>query len=123
MSRPALHVAIVDDDAPVCRALARLLRASGFAVDTYASAREFLGSLAGTVPQCLVVDLRMPEMTGLDLHRQLVGVGMRIPTKTTCAPAFHVNAWEFVSLTYDSPTPPHVKTFACADSRFQRFTR
>ena len=77
---PATHIAIVDDDASVCRALARLLRASGFAVDTYVSAREFLGSLAGSTPECLVVDLRMPEMTGLELHQHLVRGGFHIPT-------------------------------------------
>jgi FixJ family two-component response regulator len=76
--RPIL-IAIVDDDASVGRAVARLLRASGFAVETYVSAHEFLDSLKGAAPQCLVVDFRMPEMTGLELHRHLVRAGIQIP--------------------------------------------
>jgi FixJ family two-component response regulator len=72
-------IAIVDDDASVGRAVARLLRASGFAVETYVSARDFLDSLTDTAPQCLIVDLKMPEMTGLELYRHLVRAGIRIP--------------------------------------------
>jgi FixJ family two-component response regulator len=80
VAQPATHVAIVDDDASVCRALARLLRTGGFAVDTYVSAHDFLGSLTLSIPDCLIVDLRMPEMTGLELHEQLVRTGFYIPT-------------------------------------------
>jgi FixJ family two-component response regulator len=77
---PVTNIAIVDDDASVCRALARLLRVSGFAANTYVSARQFLGSLALSIPECLIVDLRMPEMTGLELHQHLVRAGLHIPT-------------------------------------------
>jgi len=72
MNAPAPYVAIVDDDASVRKALARLLFASAFDARTYASAQQFLTSLGHAIPQCLIVDLQMPEMTGLELHSELV---------------------------------------------------
>jgi FixJ family two-component response regulator len=74
------RVAIVDDDASVRRALSILLDASSFETETYGSAAEFLESLRDKVPQCLIVDLQMPEMTGLELQRHLVTRGIKIPT-------------------------------------------
>jgi FixJ family two-component response regulator len=87
MSGRGIRIAVVDDDASVCRALSRLLRTYDFTVATYASAREFLDSLAGPVPHCLVVDMKMPGMTGLQLHQHLVHAGLHIPAIliTTCA--------------------------------------
>lgn len=80
MSKPACRIAIVDDDASVRKALSRLLRASSFTPETYGSAREFLDSLPKGRPDCLVVDLQMPEMTGLELQRHLKSQGVHIPT-------------------------------------------
>ncbi len=77
---PALYVAIVDDDASVRKALARLLRALAINPQTFGSAREFLDSLPSGVPECLVLDLHMPDMTGLELQSELARVGARIPT-------------------------------------------
>jgi FixJ family two-component response regulator len=74
------YVAIVDDDASVRKALARLLRVFAIRSQTYGSAREFLDSLPSGVPECLIVDLHMPEMTGLELQGELVRTGARIPT-------------------------------------------
>ncbi|HEX2885628.1 response regulator transcription factor [Vineibacter terrae] len=79
MTQSATRVAVVDDDTSVCRALARLLRAHGLAVETYGSARSFLDSLGRSVPTCVVMDLQMPEMTGLELQQQLSAGGFRIP--------------------------------------------
>jgi FixJ family two-component response regulator len=73
-------VAVVDDDPAVLRALARLLRASSYDARTYGSAREFLDSLHGGAPRCLIVDLQMPDMTGLDLQYHLTRNDIRIPT-------------------------------------------
>jgi FixJ family two-component response regulator len=73
-------IAIVDDDPSVLKALARLLRARAFEARTYTSARDFLASLPGGLPECLIVDLQMPEMTGLELQRHLTHSGLRIPT-------------------------------------------
>ena len=73
-------VAIVDDDSAVRKALSRLLGASAIRAQSYGSAREFLDSLSFGAPTCLVVDLQMPEMTGLELQGELCRLGARIPT-------------------------------------------
>jgi FixJ family two-component response regulator len=70
----------VDDDAAVRKALSLLLTAASFETIAYGSAAEFLQSLAGATPQCLIVDLQMPEMTGLELQQHLVRSGILIPT-------------------------------------------
>ena len=80
MTNPSARIAIVDDDASVRKALARLLTASSFNIETYGSARDFLASLKAGRPDCLVVDLHMPELTGFDLQRQLARIGINIPT-------------------------------------------
>lgn len=80
MTAPSTRVAIVDDDASVRKALARLLSASSFETTTYGSAHDFLKSLDVSKPDCLVVDLHMPELTGYELQRQLVQSGVHIPT-------------------------------------------
>ena len=74
------HIAIIDDDPDVCRALARLLRSSSYAVRTYSSASEFIDSLEVQVPYCLLTDLHMPEMSGEELLHFLADTGFRIPT-------------------------------------------
>jgi FixJ family two-component response regulator len=80
MAQDSPWIAIVDDDPSVLKALARLLKARGIEVRTYRSARDFLTSLPDGRPECLVVDLQMPEMTGLELQRHLIRTGIRIPT-------------------------------------------
>jgi FixJ family two-component response regulator len=80
MSARLPYVAIVDDDASVRKALARLLNASAFTSRGYSSAVEFLDSLTGAFPECLVVDFQMPEMNGFELYDELVRAGVRIPT-------------------------------------------
>jgi FixJ family two-component response regulator len=73
-------IAIVDDDPSVLKALARMLRARALEPRTFGSAREFLASLPGERPECLIADLQMPEMTGLELQQNLNRDGIRIPT-------------------------------------------
>ncbi len=80
MAKSSHRVALVDDDASVRKALARLLSASSFDITTFSSAHEFLNSLDTEQPECLVVDLHMPEITGLDLQRRLTRAGFKIPT-------------------------------------------
>jgi FixJ family two-component response regulator len=80
MSKRRARVAIVDDDASVRKALSLLLSASSFEAEAYGSAAEFLQSLRDGIPQCLIVDLQMPEMTGLELQHHLVRSGIHIPT-------------------------------------------
>ena len=80
MADTVTRVALVDDDASVRKALARLLQASSFEVNTFESAKEFLKSLKLSLPQCLVVDLHMPEVSGLELQRHLTRASINIPT-------------------------------------------
>jgi CheY-like chemotaxis protein len=74
------YVAIVDDDAAVRQALTTLLRAHGVDTRTYASGPDFLAALPCGVPGCLIADVNMPEMTGLELQAELARRGLRIPT-------------------------------------------
>jgi FixJ family two-component response regulator len=72
-------VSIVDDDASLRRSLRNLLTSVGFSVETFASAEDFLQSGERETTACLVLDLRMAGMSGLDLLRQLAVTGSRIP--------------------------------------------
>jgi FixJ family two-component response regulator len=71
-------VFIVDDDSSVRKSLARLVRAAGFDVETFASAREFLTRPRYDGPSCLVLDVRMPGLSGLDLQETLATAGQRV---------------------------------------------
>lgn len=73
-------VYVVDDDRSMRVALERLLRSSGFEVQSFASAREFLECDPADVASCLVLDLRMPETSGLELQQALRRSGKEIPT-------------------------------------------
>jgi FixJ family two-component response regulator len=75
-----IRVAVVDDDASVRRALARLLSVCSFDVRTYGSAREFMMASSENLPACLVLDLHMPDLSGLDLQQRLRRAGLNIPT-------------------------------------------
>jgi FixJ family two-component response regulator len=68
MGRDARLLAVVDDDADVRVALQRLVCSAGFAVETYASGAEFLRSVEDHEPDCVVLDLHMPEMSGFDVQ-------------------------------------------------------
>src|SRR5438309_3040256 len=74
-----LVVSIVDDDISVRRSTRRLLRSSGFRAEAFASAEEFLDSKSAGETACLILDLRMPGMNGLELQRRLSQNGDRIP--------------------------------------------
>jgi FixJ family two-component response regulator len=63
------YVAIVDDEEPVRKALSRLLRASGLETESYAGGREFLDAAVLRVPDCVLLDLHMPRMSGLQVLR------------------------------------------------------
>jgi FixJ family two-component response regulator len=73
-------IAIVDDDPSVLKALGRLLRTRALDAKTFGSAREFLAALPSGFPQCLILDLQMPQMSGLELHQHLTRSGIKIPT-------------------------------------------
>jgi FixJ family two-component response regulator len=72
-------VYIVDDDASLCFALDKLFRSVGLHARTYVSAREFLSATSGELAGCLVLDVRLPGLSGLDLQVQLAGLGIHLP--------------------------------------------
>lgn len=75
----ARAVFIVDDDTAVCDSLALLLRLHGFRTQTFPSAEAFLRSLDATWRGCLLLDLRMPQMSGLELQAALAKRGIALP--------------------------------------------
>jgi FixJ family two-component response regulator len=79
MNSAGAKIFVVDDDASVRRALVRLLQSAGLEAEAFASAREFLAREPCDQPSCLVLDVRMPEVTGPDLQRELKAVGDEIP--------------------------------------------
>jgi FixJ family two-component response regulator len=72
-------VFVVDDDAPMRESLENLIRSVGLRVKVFASAQEFLQSKRLDVPSCLVLDVRLPGLSGLDLQRRTSDAGMEIP--------------------------------------------
>jgi len=72
-------VAIVDDDPSVRRGLQRLIRSAGWKVETFASAQEFLDRPPAISPSCLVLDLQLPGLSGLDLQQRMADLGLDIP--------------------------------------------
>ena len=72
-------IAVVDDEAPVRVALGRLLRLAGFEVLAYESGEAFLAALAGRVPDCALLDVHMPGLTGIDVQGRLRGDGAKLP--------------------------------------------
>ena len=77
MTAVAPVVCIVDDDASVRKSLTRLVAAAGYTVSAFASAQEYLAREPAAGPTCLVLDVRMPGLTGLDLQKALAGAERR----------------------------------------------
>lgn len=72
-------IAVVDDEESVRRALGRLLRSAGHDVESYASGTEFLRSLPSGRPDCVVMDVHMPGLTGFDVLARLQADDIRLP--------------------------------------------
>ena len=72
-------VAVVDDEESVRRALARMLNASHYDVEVFASGQEFLDALRTRLPDCAILDYQMPGLTGRDVQRQLAIARIRVP--------------------------------------------
>jgi len=72
-------IAVVDDEEPIRKALSRLLRLAGLKVETFSSGTEFLESVGDHTPDCLVLDVHMPETDGFEVESQLAHAGFRIP--------------------------------------------
>jgi FixJ family two-component response regulator len=96
-------VAIVDDEKAVCRAIGRLVISAGFESETFSSAEEFLRSCRERRPDCLILDLRLPGMSGLELQQQLATAQCRIPIVFVSAhddPAFRRQALQSGALAF-----------------------
>src|SRR6516165_6742378 len=121
------HVAIVDDDASMREALGRLLRVQGINFRNYPSAGAFLEALPSHAPDCLIVDVKMPDMTGIELQCRLLNDGVRIPTivitasddKGIAASAASLGAVAF----FLKPVPRDALMTASAKKRHYEHTR
>ena len=71
MTQTQPHVAVVDDEEPVRKALMRLMRSVGLSVETFGSGAAFLESIETRLPDCVVLDLRMPQMDGFSVQASL----------------------------------------------------
>ena len=72
-------VFVIDDDLSTRTSLTNLFRSVGLTVQAFASAREFLAAQRPDVPSCLVLDVRLPELSGLDLQRRMTDSGIHLP--------------------------------------------
>jgi FixJ family two-component response regulator len=72
-------VIVIDDDPSFCRSTERLIRSVGYAVQTFGTATEFLRGRPPDAPACMVLDVRLPGLSGLDLQEELAKVGLQIP--------------------------------------------
>jgi FixJ family two-component response regulator len=79
LPEPDAIVWVVDDDASVREALRSLIRSAGLRVVTLASADEFLARPRVEAPSCLVLDVRMPRLSGLDLQKRMAEINLQIP--------------------------------------------
>jgi len=91
-------IGVVDDDAAVRRGLERLLNACGYHVETYQSAREFLDHSGMNTADCILLDVRMPGMSGIDLYRRLTRERYQLPTVFISAHA--------TQSAFGNPAPP-----------------
>jgi FixJ family two-component response regulator len=79
MKTNPISVAVIDDDESFSRAIGRLLRAAGFAPSIYSSAEAFLRDSTHVPPDCLVLDIHLGGMSGVDLRRRLTALGQTTP--------------------------------------------
>ncbi len=79
MPEPDAIVLVVDDDVSVREALGSLIRSAGLRVETFASAQEFLARARADAPSCLVLDVRLPGLSGLDLQKRMAELNLETP--------------------------------------------
>ena len=79
MNKSVSQIYVVDDDISVREALARLIKSAGLSVKTFATAEEILAALQNEMPSCLVLDMLLPDINGLELQRQLATRDIQIP--------------------------------------------
>ena len=79
MAKEQTRVYVIDDDESVRKAFKRLLRSVNFEAETFASAEEFLKTPKPNKNSCIIIDIKMPGLTGFDLQRKLMAQGSRTP--------------------------------------------
>ena len=79
MPEPDSTVFVVDDDPSICRSIERIIEPAGFKVQSFRSAAQFLEQGRPSTPACLVLDVRLPGLSGLDLQRELTNSGIHLP--------------------------------------------
>ena len=79
MLAPQRVVAVIDDDVDILKAIGRLLKAHGFRLESFASAEAFLARDSAHEPACLVLDIHLGGMSGIELQRRLKASGCRLP--------------------------------------------
>jgi FixJ family two-component response regulator len=122
-------VCVVDDDPSVRRALKRLFKSAGYAAETFSCAEEYLARETSSGPTCLVLDVRMPGLNGLDLQRKLDsrGVGEQIVFLTgfadvaACTRAMKEGAVDFLVKPFDDEEL--ITAVACALGRAKEYLR
>jgi FixJ family two-component response regulator len=105
-------ISVVDDDASIRAATDSLLRSRGYIVGTFASAAEFLGSRQLDETSCVITDVRMPDMSGVELQTVLRNQGRAtpfifitaFPEESARRRALHDGAFCFLSKPFDAPT-------------------
>ena len=104
-------IAIVDDDPSAREGLESLIRSAGWSVETFVSAQEFLSRRGGEAPSCLILDLQLPGLSGLDLQKRMAEVGLEIPivfltghgSIPASVQAMKAGAVEFLTKPFDEP--------------------
>src|SRR5262245_61773146 len=79
MKNPVPPICVVDDDSSIREAVESLLRAEGFEVELFASAQRFMGRATAGPISCLILDVELPGLSGLDLQRDLAAAGVSLP--------------------------------------------
>ena len=79
MPMPQRLVAVVDDDPGMLKSLERLLKVHGFETKAFATAESFLGCTVAREASCLVLDVHLPGLSGIDLRRRLTAAGSKLP--------------------------------------------
>lgn len=79
MADPESTVFVVDDDPSICRSIERLIEPAGFKVQSFRSAAQFLAQGRPSGPACLILDVQLPGLSGLDLQRELTNSGIQLP--------------------------------------------
>lgn len=128
MSASAPIVFVVDDDASILKSLLRLFRSAGLAAEGFDSARAYLDRAVYTEPSCLVLDVWMPELNGLDLQRELLERGREEPIIfitgngdiPMCARAMKSGAVDFLPKPFDDEELLAAVEQALVHSREQR---